>query len=650
VTAVLDSGQPAPGYRGTVHLASSDARAQLPPDLVFEAGDAGVKRVRVALAAAGVGTLTATDLARPGAQGSASVTVQPGPARSYQLVALPTAAAAGEPLVLAITALDEFGNIATSYAGQAQVSSTDPTDVLPATGGFTAGVRTVTVAFTRAGDHTATVADPAGAVAPVETTPVAVSAGAPFRIAIAMTEPTAIAGIAEPLRARLLDLYDNPCLDYAGTLHFASTDPTAVIPADYTFVPGDAGVHDFSVTLTTAGPQVLAIGDTVSTAVTGSVTWRVDPAVATSCVASQAPATAVAGSVIGLAVVVHDAFDNVATSYAGTIRLTSTDARANLPPDVTYAPISDAGRHVFSAALLSSGDQTVTATDTANTNLHCQASIAISPAALRLVLTMPGDANAGYPVNLGVAVRDLFDNPIQGYTGTVTFTSSDTAVGSVAPTPITFTGVEGGTAITSATFMTIGPQTIAAQDGGTPVAAGSATSAVHGLVYRAPTSGRVRLVANPAQSNAQIAQFDLVANERLEVSSFFGGGPGSFAAGMNLPLDTTRVTGDAALFTPGNALPPANTVAIARIGESDHVLYAAVSRKRIAGTIFSQATEVAAGQVFYSVRLRLQPTATVGPIFDGAQPSPLFRAAVRDQYGDDFVNQDDFGLGALEVR
>ncbi|HEY6038780.1 MAG TPA: hypothetical protein VIV58_31070, partial [Kofleriaceae bacterium] len=126
----------------------------------------------------------------------------------------------------------------------------------------------------------------------------------------------------------------------------------------------------------------------------------------------------------------------------------------------------------------------------------------------------------------------------------------------------------------------------------------------------------------------------------------------SFAAGMNLPLDTTRVGPDATLFTPGAALPAGTgtRAAGAAIGATDHVLYTVVSRKRVAGTNFSQETQVAAGAVFYSVRLKLTPDGSVGSVFDGAQPGPLFRAAVRDQFGDDFVGQSDFGIGKLEIR
>jgi hypothetical protein len=304
------------------------------------------------------------------------------------------------------------------------------------------------------------------------------------------------------------------------------------------------------------------------------------------------------------------------------------------------------------------------------TSVNRSVTVTVAKAVPSLVITLPGNVNAGYPASVNVAVKDQFGNAIPNYQGTVTFTSTDTGQGAMVPAPITFAGTEGGMATTSTTFITLGSQTLSASDTGTPMAMGSAASTVHGLVYTAPTSGRVRLVANAAQSNARVVQLDLVANERLEMSSFFSAnqngtillaGPGSFAAGMNLPLDTTRVTADTTLFTAGPALvvsinnpspaPPTVTqpVGIGSLG-TDHVLYTAVSRKRTTATNFRQATEVQAGGVFYSVRLRLTPTGTVGPVFDGTQPSPLFRAAVRDQYGDDFVSQNDIGVGKLEVR
>jgi hypothetical protein len=471
----------------------------------------------------------------------------------------------------------------------------------------------------------------------------------------ASTTPTAGQPVAVTVTATIGN--GKPAPGFRGTVHLASTDAKAVLPADLVFTAADAGVKQVMVTLKAAGLSTLTGTETTSPATQGSTSLTVQPAAAVSCTAGQAPAATVAGSVVGVAVVVHDAFGNVATGYTGTVRLTTTDARAILPPDVTYVPATDAGSHAFSAALVTAGSQILSAADTVDASIHCDAAILVAPGAPKITLAVPGNANAGFPVNVDVTVKDVFDNAISNFAGTVSFTSTDTGTGAAAPAPITFTGTEGGIATTSATFVTLGSQIVTASNGGTPAVTGNAATVVHGLVYTAPTSGRVRLVANAAQSNTRVVQLDLVANERLEVSSFFGGGgPGSFAAGMNLPLDTTRVDADTTLFTAGNALvsgpaaTPVLPVGVARIGDTDHVLYTGVTRKRVAGTNFTQRTEVQAGQVFYSVRLKLLQAGSVGPVFDGAQPSTLFRAAVRDQYGDDFVSQGDFGLGKLEVR
>lgn len=645
-------GTPAQSFRGTVHLASTDPKAVLPADVTFTAKDKGVKQVAVTFKTADSITLTATDTSvKAGVTGAAFLTVQPAAAASFELKPLPQAAAAGDPLVLTIIAHDAFGNVATTFGGQVRVTSNDPTDNLPPTGAFTAGVRTVVVEFTRAGSHTAQVEDVAARIPSATTSSVAISPGPPFRVALAPANQTATAGGPESFTATLVDFFNNTATNYTGTLHFVALgDPAAAVPADFTFGAADAGSHTFSVTFKAAGSDSLAVSDTVKAGVSGTVTWTVGAAGAATCVAGQAPVTAPAGSVVGLIVVVHDAFNNVANGYAGTLRLTASDARASLPPDVTFTP-ADAGSHPFSVALLTAGGQTVTATDLANPAIQCSVGVLITPAAPKLVLSVPPDANAGFPVTVGVTVKDLFDNAIPAYAGTVSFTSTDAGAGAAAPAPLTFTGSEGGVATTTATFVTIGPQTLSASDTGSPKAAGSATAAVHGLVYTAPTSGRVRLVANPAASSSQVVQLDLVASERLEVSSFFGG-PGSFAAGMNLPLDTTRVGAGNPLFTRGPAL-PAGTGTPASIGVigPDHVLYTAVSRKRATGTpVATQDTDVAAGQVFYSVRLQLQKTGAVGTVFDGAQPMAAYRAAVRDQFGDDFVGQGDIGVGKLVIQ
>jgi hypothetical protein len=71
---------------------------------------------------------------------------------------------------------------------------------------------------------------------------------------------------------------------YTGTIHFTSSDGSAVLPADFTFTLADSGSHTFSVTINTAGSQTITVTDT-TTGITGS-------AVVNGSAARPAPALA----------------------------------------------------------------------------------------------------------------------------------------------------------------------------------------------------------------------------------------------------------------------------------------------------------------------------------------------------------------------
>jgi hypothetical protein len=70
-----------------------------------------------------------------------------------------------------------------------------------------------------------------------------------------------------------MDASDDPVTDYAGTLHFTSSDGSATLPANYTFVGGDNGSHTFTdgVTLQTVGTQSVKARDTVDNSINGTV-------------------------------------------------------------------------------------------------------------------------------------------------------------------------------------------------------------------------------------------------------------------------------------------------------------------------------------------------------------------------------------------
>jgi hypothetical protein len=61
---------------------------------------------------------------------------------------------------------------------------------------------------------------------------------------------------------------------------------------------------------------------------------------------------------------VYDAYNNISTSYVGTIHFIATDSQATLPGDYTFV-LGDSGTHIFSSSVkfLTSGAQTITVSD-----------------------------------------------------------------------------------------------------------------------------------------------------------------------------------------------------------------------------------------------------------------------------------------------
>src|SRR5437868_3176768 len=70
------------------------------------------------------------------------------------------------------------------------------------------------------------------------------------------------------------------------------------------------------------------------------------------------PANIPSGTTLNFTVTALDANNNV-TNYSGTLHFTSSDPRAQLPPDSTLV----SGTRVFSATLTTAGNQMITATD-----------------------------------------------------------------------------------------------------------------------------------------------------------------------------------------------------------------------------------------------------------------------------------------------
>jgi len=87
---------------------------------------------------------------------------------------------------------------------------------------------------------------------------------------------TVTAGMPFSLTLTVEDAYGNVVTGYTGTVHFKSTDTTALLPANYTFTAADKGVHRFvGLVLRKRGKQKITITDTLYRALTASVVENV---------------------------------------------------------------------------------------------------------------------------------------------------------------------------------------------------------------------------------------------------------------------------------------------------------------------------------------------------------------------------------------
>jgi adhesin/invasin len=72
------------------------------------------------------------------------------------------------------------------------------------------------------------------------------------------------------------DAYGNIVTGYTGTVHFTSSDKSALLPANYTFTAADKGVHTFTgLVVRKKGKQTITITDTLNGSLTSSVVENV---------------------------------------------------------------------------------------------------------------------------------------------------------------------------------------------------------------------------------------------------------------------------------------------------------------------------------------------------------------------------------------
>ena len=379
VTAEDPNNNPATAYTGTIQFTSTDGSAVLPANYTFVAADNGTHTftgVALKTVAGGTKSITATDTGNGTITGTQSgITVTPATAATLTVSGFPASKTAGVADNVTVTAKDAYGNTATGYTGTVHFTSSDTAASLPSNYTFVSGdngthvfsvtLNTVsgpTVSITATDTVTGTITGTESGI-----TVLANTSAASLQVTGFPSPQTA--GTSGNVTVTAKDSGNNTVTSYTGTIHFTSTDGSAVLPSDYTFVSGDNGVHTFTggVTLKTVagGTKSITATDT-STSITGTQSGiTVNPAGAASLTVAGFSSPQFVGTAGSVTVTAKDAYGNTATGYTGTIHFTSTDGSATLPANYSFVG-GDSGIHTFNngVTFATAGTQSITATDT----------------------------------------------------------------------------------------------------------------------------------------------------------------------------------------------------------------------------------------------------------------------------------------------
>ncbi len=548
VTAQDTFGNTTTSYNGTVRFSSSDASAGVPtPTAVAN----GIGTFTATLQNLGTQTITVTDTANSALTGTSGSISVSNPAAQFSIV-VPGSATAGAAFSITVTALDASFATATGYTGTVKFTSSDTLAVLPANATLTDGIGVFSVTLCTAGSQTITATDTQLSTITATSGGINVSAATATHLALSLPA-SATAGGAFIITVTALDQFGNTDTNFSAAVDFTSSDAGAVFP---TATSLSAGVGTFSAMLTTSGLQSVAVSaPLVGITSSASSNVTVNPAPASHFVVT-APGTAIPNGPIILVVTALDSFDNTVTNYSGTVRFTSTDGLAALPANSTLTK----GVGLFSVTLKTTGNQTVTVTDSGASALNgTSSSIAVNPGAVQhFLVSSPSAATVGSAFIITVTAQDQFFNTATSYTGTVHFSSTDSAA--TLPADATFTN---GVGVFSVTLKTSGSQLLMVADSvltrvsglSVPIAVSNAATHFSVTVPAASTAGNAFVFVvtaldqsnNPATSYSGTVHFTSSdAQAYLPATATITGGVGFFAAVLKTAGNQTITVADTA--------------------------------------------------------------------------------------------------------
>lgn len=405
--------------------------------------------------------------------GTDGTTQTVGPVTHFTVSGHPSSITAGTSGSVTVTALDASNNQNYGYTKTVTFSSPDGQAVLPGNYPFTIsdnGTHTFTNGITlkTAGTQSIVVDQSDDGSIDGSQTGIIVNPGSASTLSVSGISDPVTAGTASNVSVTAKDAYNNTATGYTGTVTFSSNDGQAVLPSNYAFVGGDSGTKTFTngVTMKTSGERSVTVTDTVTGSITGTQSAiSVNPAAANNLVFTGVSSPTIAGALHSPVVTVKDQYSNTVTSYGGTITFNSTDVSATVPGNYTFTG-GDAGVKTFTSGikLITTGNQSVTVSDgTLSSNISNINVTAAQPTKLK-INNVTSPLVSGSSTSATVTVQDEFSNTVVGYTGTIAFSSTDTAA--TLPANYTYTVGDAGIHVFSNAikFATTGSQSLTATD------------------------------------------------------------------------------------------------------------------------------------------------------------------------------------------
>ena len=259
---------------------------------------------------------------------------------------------------------------------------------------------------------------------------------------------------------------------YFGTVTFTSSDGAAVLPEDYTFVPADAGTHDFTVVFNTVDAETheathtLSVYDVDDATVSGTASdiLVTEAEMIDHFVVAFSGDDVIALEPASVTVTAYNQWDEVYEAYEGTVNFTSDDEDATLPDNYTFTT-GLMGTQDFDVTFSMPGPHDLNVSDVDYTDATGGASVTVLAAAEADHFVLTGIRDPAplddQPETMKVTVYDQFDREFRAYDGEVSFESNNSDVN--LPASTTFTLGESNITV-SVEFLDVGDFTLYCND------------------------------------------------------------------------------------------------------------------------------------------------------------------------------------------